>query len=229
MLMHNGTGRLEYFIRGRVEHGLSLSDFTTDSAPLFIAVQLVRLRDRARGSVKLDYSGWFGPMEGPERDLRELAGNLARGKRRSGGRQKAAEFESIRWRVAYLDRDFSLWRGIFADEAAMVAKFLKLLADLRLNVSPELEELKSLNQRNDYALGRTEGFINRLTAAASGERTEGFEDEFPIYRELLSIAESLEKLKARVDEKAEDAIRLVSLMTTSVDSESLMDLMTGEP
>jgi len=206
-----------------------LSDFTDDGSPLFTAVQLVRLRDRVKGSVKLDYRAWLGPMEGPERDIRALAAGLAKGKRKPSGGQRAAERESVSWRVAYFERDFALWRGIFADEAAIVTKFLNLLADLRLNVSPELEELKSLNQRNEYALHRTEGFTRRLRAIAAGEKSEGFGGEFPVYRELLSIADSLEELKARVDEKAEDAVRLVSLMTSSVDSQNLMDLMTGEP
>lgn len=207
---------------------MPLSDFTNDSAPIFTAVQLVRLRDRVKGSVKLDYGEWLGPMEGPERDVRELVGKLAKERGRSGKR-KAAGIESISWSMAYFERDFSLWRGIFAHEAAMVARFLNLMADLRLNVTAELEELKSMSQRNDYALQRIERFTRRLTAIAAGEKAGGFEEEFPIYGELLSIAESLEKLKARVDEKAEDAVRLVSLMTYSVDSESLMDLMTGEP
>ena len=206
-----------------------MSDFTDDNAPLFTAVQLVRLRDRVKGSAKLDYGGWLGPMAGPELDVRAMVGNLAKGRKKSVGGRKAADVESVGWRLAYFERDFSLWSGIFADEAAMVAKFLNLLAGLRLNVSPELEELKSLSQRNVYALHRIEGFTRRLRAIAAGERTAGFEDDFPIYRELLSIAESLEKLKARVDEKAEDAVRLVSLMTPNVDSQSLMDLMTGEP
>ena len=206
-----------------------MPDFTNDIAPLFTAVQLVRLRDRVKGSTKLDYSGWLGPMEGPEGDVRALADSLENVTRKSRSGGKAAERESIKWRLFFFERDFSLWRGIFTEEATTITKFLKLLADLRLNVSPELEELKSLSQRNDYALHRIEGFIKRLKTIAAGDRTGEFEDDFPIYRELLSIAESLQKLKSRVDEKAEDAIRLVSLMSSSVDSQSLMDLMTGEP
>ena len=206
-----------------------MSDFTDDVAPLFTAVQLVRLRDRVKGSAKFEYTDWLGPMERQERDVRELANTLTKATRKSRARRKSAESESILWRLAFFERDFSLWRGIFADEATIITKFLKLLADLRLNVSPELEELKSLSQRNDYALHRIDGFTRRLGAIAAGDKTGGFEDDFPIYSELLSIAASLQRLKVRVDEKAEDAIRLVSLMSTSVDSQNLMDLMTGEP
>ena len=168
-------------------------------------------------------------MEGAERDVRTLADSLVNRRRKSRGRRKAPESESIRYRLVFFERDFSLWRGIFEDEATIIAKFLSLLADLRLNVSPELEELKSLNRRNDYALHRVEAFTKRLRAIADGDMTGTFEDDFPIYRELLSIADSLQELKARVDEKADDAVRLVGLMSSGVDSQSLVDLMTGEP
>jgi hypothetical protein len=206
-----------------------LSDFTDDIAPLVTAVRLVRLRDRVKGTTKLDFGGWLGPMEKAERDVRTLADSLVNRRRKSRGRRKAPESESIRYRLVFFERDFSLWRGIFEDEATIIAKFLSLLADLRLNVSPELEELKSLNRRNDYALHRVEAFTKRLRAIADGDMTGTFEDDFPIYRELLSIADSLQELKARVDEKADDAVRLVGLMSSGVDSQSLMDLMTGEP
>jgi hypothetical protein len=206
-----------------------LSDFTDDIAPLVTAVRLVRLRDRVKGTTKLDFGGWLGPMEMAERDVRTLADSLVNRRRKSRGRRKAPESESIRYRLVFFERDFSLWRGIFEDEATIIAKFLSLLADLRLNVSPELEELKSLNRRNDYALHRVEAFTKRLRAIADGDMTGTFEDDFPIYRELLSIADSLQELKARVDEKADDAVRLVGLMSSGVDSQSLMDLMTGEP
>jgi len=182
-----------------------------------------------KGSTNLAYGSWLGAMERPEREVRELAARLNKGKRGASGGRLAAERDSVGRMSALFERDLALWMGIFSGEAATVTRFLNLLADLRLNVSPELEELKSLSQRNDYALHRIEGFTRRLRAIAAGERTAGFEDDFPIYRELLSIADSLEKLMARVDEKAEDAIRLVSLMTASVDSQSLMDLLTGEP
>ena len=206
-----------------------MSDFTDDIAPLVTAVRLVRLRDRVKGTTKLDFGSWLGPMEGAERDVRTLADSLVNRRRESRGRRKAPESESIRYRLVFFERDFSLWRGIFEDEATIIAKFLSLLADLRLNVSPELEELKSLNRRNDYALHRVEAFTKRLRAIADGDMTGTFEDDFPIYRELLSIADSLQELKARVDEKADDAVRLVGLMSSGVDSQSLMDLMTGEP
>ena len=206
-----------------------LSDFTSDIAPLFAAVQLVRLRDRAKGTANLDYGEWLATMDGPEREIRKVAEGVAKEKRKQRGGRKAPESETIGRMLPLFERDFSLWAGIFARETATVAKFLNVLADLRLNVSPELEELKSLRQRNDYAAGRIEGFTKRLRAAANGERAEGLGGEFPIYSELLSIADSLEKLKARVDEKSEDAVRLVSLMTPSVGSQSLIDLLTGEP
>ena len=206
-----------------------MSDSANDVGPLFIAVQLVRLRDRAKGSARLDYHGWLEPMEGPERDARQLAVDSVKGRRKSSPKRRTDEPESLRWRLAFFERDFALWRGVFSGEANTIAKFLGLLANLQLNVSIELEELKSLNQRNEYALQRADGFVRRLRAVAAGEKAEGFDGDYPIYRELLGIADSLEKLKMRVDEKAEQAVRLVSLMTVSVDSQSLIDLLTGEP
>ena len=206
-----------------------MSDFTNDVGPLFTAVQLVRLRDRVKGASRLDYHGWLEPMEGPERDARRLAEGSVKGRRKQGARRRTDDLESLQWRTAFFERDFALWRGVFADEAATIAKFLGLLANLQLNVSPELEELKSLTQRNEHALRRIEGFAKELRATAAGEKTVGPDEGFPIYGELLGIADSLQRLKTRVDEKAEDAIRLVSLMTPSVDSQALMDLLTGEP
>jgi len=206
----------------------TMSDSPDDTAPLFIAVQLVRLRDRMKGSTRLDYSEWLESMVGLEVDLRQLAGNQANGRRKPGTRRRADLIESVQWRLAFFERDFALWRGIFADETTTIAKFLNLLATLQLNVSSELEELKSLSQRNDYALHNIEGFKKQLRLISSGEKTVGFEVNYSVYRELLGIAVSLEKLKGRVDEKVEDAVRLISLMTATVDPQTLIDLLTGE-
>ena len=208
---------------GRNAH---LSESPGEIAPLFTAVQLVRLRDRMKGSTRLDYSEWLEPMEGLELEVRQLAVGRASERKRPG--RKADESEPILWRLAFFERDFTLWRDVFANEANTTAKFLNGLASLQLNVSPELEELKSLNQRNEDALLRMEGFTKRLRAIGAGEKTGGFDDNSSIYRELLRIADSLEKLKARVDEKAEDAVRLIGLMTHGVDSQTLIDLLTGE-
>jgi len=205
-----------------------LSDSPNDNAPLFIAVQLVRLRDRMKGSTRLDYSEWLESMVGLEVDLRRLAGNQANGRRKPGSRRRTDLIESVKWRLAFFERDFALWRGIFADETTTIAKFLNLLATLQLNVSSELGELKSLSQRNDYALYSIEVFTKQLRLTTSGEKAVGFDVNSSVYRELLGIAVSLEKLKARVDEKVEDAVRLISLMTASVDSQTLIDLLTGE-
>jgi hypothetical protein len=205
-----------------------LSDSQNDIAQLFTAVQLVRLRDRMRGSTRLDYGEWLEPMEGPELDVRQLATNLVGERKRPGAGRKGGERESVLWRLAFFERDFVLWRDVFAGETNSVAKFLNLLANLQLNVSSELEELKSLSRRNEEALLRIEGFTKRLRAVAAGEKTGGFDDNSSIYRELLGIADSIEKLKARVDEKAEDVVRIIGLMTPSVDSQTLIDLLTGE-
>jgi len=203
-----------------------LSDSPSDITPLFTAVQLVRLRDRMKGPTRLDYSEWLEPMEGLELDVRQLAANPVSGRKKPS--RKGDERESVLWRLAYFERDFALWRDVFANETNTVTKFLNLLANLQLNVSSELEELKSLSQRNEDATQRMEGFTKGLRAIEAVEKTRGYDDNSSIYRELLGIADSLEKLKARVDEKAEDAIRLIGLMTPSVDSQTLIDLLTGE-
>lgn len=205
-----------------------MSDSQNDIAPLFTAVQLVRLRDRMKGSTILDYSEWLEPMEGPELDVRRLADNSTNEKKKRSAGRKGEERESVRWRLAFFERDFALWRSIYAGETAIIARILSLLANLQLNVSLELEELKTLNRKNEYALQHIEGFTGRLGAIAVGERAGGFDDSSSIYRELLDVAGSLEELKARVDEKAEDAVRLISLMTPSVESQTLVDLLTGE-
>jgi hypothetical protein len=203
-----------------------LSESPGEIAPLFTAVQLARLRDRMKGSTKLDYSEWLEPMEGPELEVRQLAASPVSERKKPG--RKGNEREPVLWKLAFFERDFALWREVFAYETNTIAKFLDLLASLQLNVSPELEELKSLSQRNEGAIQRMEGFAKRLRAIAAGEKAGGLDDNSSIYRELLRIADSLEKLKARVDEKAEDAVRLISLMSPSVDSQTLIDLLTGE-
>jgi len=205
-----------------------LLDSQDDSTPLFTAVQLVRLRDRMKGSCNVNYGHWLEAMEGPELDFRRLAAGPVSTKKRKGGGRKGDAGERTLWGLFSFERDFALWRDIYVNETTTIAKLLGLLADLQLNVSSELEELKSLNQRNEDALQRMDGFTTRLRAIVAGEKAGGFEDSSPVYRELLGIAESLEKLKARVDEKAEDAIRLVSLMTPAIDSQTLIDLLTGE-
>jgi hypothetical protein len=205
-----------------------LSDYPTDIAPLLTAVQLVRLRDRVRGSTKVDWQGWLGPMEGPEREARLLAEALNKRGRRRGAAQRDHERRSIELMLAICERDFAVWRSIFSDEAATVTRFLNLLADLQLNVTIELEELKSLNKRNERALQLMDGFARQLRATAAGEKTGGFDDDYSVYSDLSGIADSLERLKERTDEKAEDAVRLISLMTSSVDSQTLVDLFTGE-
>jgi hypothetical protein len=167
-------------------------------------------------------------MEGPELEVRQQVANPASERKKQGVGRKGEERQPIMWRLAFFERDFSLWKDVFSDETSTIAQFLNLIANLQLNVSPELEELKSLNQRNEEALRRMEGFTKKLRAVAAGEKTAGFDDDSSIYRELLGIADSIEKLKARVDEKAEDAVRLISLMTPMVDSQTLMDLLTGE-
>jgi hypothetical protein len=179
-----------------------------------------------KGSTWLDYSEWLEPMEGPELEVRQLVANLVSERKKPG--RKADERESVLWRLAFFERDFVLWRDVFAKETNAITKFLNLLANLQLNVSSELEVLKSLSQRNEDAFQRMEGFTKSLRAVAAGEKTGAFDDNSSIYHELLGIADSLEKLKARVDEKAEDAVRLISLMTPSVDSQTLIDLLTGE-
>ena len=193
-----------------------------------MAVQLVRLRDRMKGSANFDYSAWLEPMQGLELDARRLANNPTNGRKKQGASRRGGDRESVQWRLAYFERDFLIWRGVYADETTTIAMFLKSLANLQLNVSPELEELKSLNQRNEYALQHMEEFTKQLRSVAAGEKTGGLDSNSSIYRELLGIADSLDKLKARVDEKAEDAVRLISLMTSSVDSQTLVDLFTGE-
>jgi len=203
-----------------------LSESPGEIASLFTAVQLARLRDRLKGTTRLDYSCWLEPMEGPELEVRRLSASPV-GEGKKSGRKKEGH-EPILWRVAIFERDFALWRDVFANETNTIAHFLKLLANLQLNVSPELEELKSLSQRNEDVLLRMQGFTKRLSAIVAGEKTGGFDDNASIYRELLRIADSLEKLKSRVDEKAEDAVRLISLMTPSVESQTLIDLLTGE-
>jgi hypothetical protein len=215
-------------IKAALERDVSLSDPPNDAAHLFTAVQLVRLRDKMKGSTKLDYSEWLEPMEGPELEVRQMAANLVGERKKPGAGRKENERESAQWRLAFFVRDFALWKDVFLNETSNIAKFLNLLADLQLNVSSELEELKSLSQRNEDALLRMEGFTKRLRAVAAGEKPGGFDDNSSIYRELLGIADSLDKLEARVDEKAEDAVRLISLMTPSVDSQTLLDLLTGE-
>ena len=200
----------------------------SDVAPLFTAVQLVRLRDRMKGTTMLDYAEWLEPMEGPEHDLREWATHPVSGKRKPGPRKKWDQSESFLWMLAVFERDSALWKDVFTNETNIIARFLNLLADLQLNVSPELEELKSLVQRNENARQHMEAFSKRVRAMAAGNKTGGLDDNPPIYHELLTIAGSLEKLKARVDEKAEDAVRLISLMTYSIDSQTLIDLLTGE-
>jgi hypothetical protein len=195
--------------------------------PLFAAVQLARLRDRTKGSTMMDYRKWLEPMQGPELDVRQLAANPVGSRRKPGPGRKGDERDSITWRLAFFERDFALWRDLFANETNNITKFLSLLANLQLNVSNELEELKSLSLRNEDALLRMEGFTKRLRSIAAGEKT-GFDDNSSIYRELLGIADSVQQLKARVDEKAEDVVRLVGLMTPSVDSQTLIDLLTGE-
>ena len=179
-----------------------------------------------KGSTKLDYSEWLGPMEGLELEVRQSA--ASRVSQRKRGSRKGAEAEPILWKLAFFERDFALWRDTFAKEANTIAEFLNVLATLQLNVSPELEELKFLSQRNEAGVLRMEGFTRELRAMAAGEKTGRFDDNSSIYPELLRIADSLEKLKARVDEKAEDAVRLIGLMTLSVDSQTLVDLLTGE-
>jgi len=203
-----------------------LSDSPSDITSLFTAVQLVRLRDRIKGPARLDYSEWLEPMEGPELDVRQLAANPVSSRKKPS--RRGDERELVLWSLAFFDRDLVLWREVFANETNTITKFLSLLANLQLNVSSELEELKSLSQRNESATRRMEGFTRGLRAMEAGEKTGGFDDNSSIYRELLGIADSLEKLKARVDEKAEDAVRLIGLMTPSVDSQTLIDLLTGE-
>lgn len=205
-----------------------MTDSPNDIAPLFTAVQLVRLRDRMKGSTRLDYSDWLEPMEGPELEVRRLAANPVGERKRQGPGRKGDERESVLWRLAFFERDFSLWRDVFANEANTITKFLNLLVNLQLNITSELDELKSLSQRNKDVMERMEGFTKGLRAMAAGEKAEWFDDNSSIYRELLGIADSLEKLKARVDEKAEDAVRLIGIMTPSVDSQTLIDLLTGE-
>ena len=205
-----------------------MSDPQDDSAPLFTAVQLVRLRDRTRGLGSVNFSQWLAAMEGPELGVRRLsAGPVSTGKRKRASRGSDAG-ERVRWSLACFERDFALWRDIYANEATTITKFLGLLANLQLNVSTELGELKALNQRNEGTLQRMEGFTNRLVAIAAGERAGGLDDNSSIYRELLGIANSLERLRARVDEKAEDAVRLISLMSPAIDPQTLIDLLTGE-
>jgi len=206
----------------------ALSEPPDDMAPLFTAVQLVRLRDRMRGSTRLDYSAWLEPMEGQELEVRQLTAKAVADGKRSGARLKKNERESVAWRLAFFERDFVQWRDLSANETNAIAKFLSLLAGLQLNVTSELDELKSLSKRNDYALQRMEDFTKKLKTLGAGERAERLDDDSSIYHELLGIADSLEKLKGRVDEKAEDAIRLISLMTPSLDSQTLVDLLTGE-
>ena len=181
-----------------------------------------------KGSTRLDYSEWLEPMEGPELEIRQSATRRVGERKKPGHRQKGEEQESLLRQVVFFERDFALWRDVFVNEANTIAKFLNLLANLQLNVSSELEELKALSQRNEIAKQRMEGFTNRLKAIADGDKTRGFDDNSSIYHELLGLADSLERLKARVDEKAEDAVRLISLMTPSVDSQTLVDLLTGE-
>ena len=205
-----------------------MSDSTDDIAPLFTAVQLVRLRDRMRGSTKLDHNEWLGPMERQELEVRQLTAKALGERKRPGGRLKKDQRESVVWRLGLFERDFVLWRDLFANETNAIARFLTLLAGLQLNVTSELEELKSLGRKNEYALQRMEVFTKELRALGAGEGAEGFDDGPTIYHDLLGIADSLEKLKGRVDEKAEDAVRLISLMTPSVDSQTLEDLLTGE-
>jgi len=205
-----------------------MAESPDDVAPLFTAVQLVRLRDRLRGTTRLDYSRWLEPMAGPELDLRDFAANVVRGRRKPSPGRKGEQQDLLLWRLAFFERDFALWRNNFANETDTITKFLNLLANLQLNVSPELEELKSLIQRNEYVQRGTERFSKRISSIAAGDKTIRIDDDPPIYRELLAIAGSLEKLRARVDEKADDAVRLISLMTTSIDSQTLVDLLTGE-
>ena len=181
-----------------------------------------------RGSTRLNYAEWLEPMESQELEVRQLTAKTVSDRKRPGGRLKRDERESVIWRSAYFERDFVLWRDLFANETNAITKFLSLLAGLQLNVASELEDLKSLSRRNEYVLQRMEGFRKKLSALGAGEKAERFDDDSSIYHELLGIADSLEKLKGRVDEKAEDAVRLISLMTPSVDSQTLVDLLTGE-
>ena len=184
--------------------------------------------DRAKGS-RLDYRAWLQPMEGQVRGFESRAGKPTRGKKRANANFRADGRMWFEWALISVERDFDLWKQTFLAEANLVARFLGLLADLQLDVTPELEELKSLKAKDDFVLHHMNAFIQNAKAATSSE-TSLESREFPdLYHELLAVAESLEGLKARVIERAEDAVRLVSLMTPLVDSQTLIDLFTGEP
>ena len=205
-----------------------MEDSANDIGPLFTAVQLVRLRDRMKGSDRLNYREWLEPMQGPELEIRKLASKSVGETKKPSHRRKGEDRQSLLWSLPFFERDFGLWKGFFAGETSSIASFLNLLASLQLNVSLELEELKSISRRNEDAQLRMESLTGRLRAIAAGESAEGIDGNSSIYNELLGIADSLGKLKARVDEKAEDAVRLIGLMTPGLDSQTLVDLLTGD-
>lgn len=150
-----------------------LSDSANDMAELFTAAQLIRMRDRMKGTPLFDCSEWLEPMQWPELDIRQQAANPGSARKKQGNGRKGDECDSILWRLAFFERDFALWREVFTNEVNNIAKFLSLLANLQLDVSYELDELKSLNRRNEVALLRMDQFTKKLRSIVAGERLGG--------------------------------------------------------
>jgi len=167
-------------------------------------------------------------MEGQMGELRSLAGR-PKGSKHGTSRPKADGRRPLEWALAFVERDIALWNEIFLAEANLVARFLGLLADLQLDVTSELEELKSLKSKNEFVLQQMSELTHRVRDAAHSGRIAESQEYPNAYHELMAVSESVKKLKARVEERAQDAVRLVSLMTPVVDSQTLVDLFTGEP
>jgi hypothetical protein len=208
---------------------LAVQDDYINGIPILTAVQLVRLRDRVKGATQWDYGAWLEPMKRVEEDTRSVVEVLNKAPKRAKSKARVETIRLVESNSRIFRRDFGLWKEVFPAEGSMIAKFLSLLAGLQLDVSAELGELKALSEKNEAVVHRMDLFMDEMQAVVAGGKPDKTADTPLICRDLLDMAQRLVMLKERVDERAEDAIRLITLLSSSVEPQTLMDLFTGEP
>jgi hypothetical protein len=220
-----------------------MSAFPSEDIPLFTAIRLVRLRDRLhdKGAFTADF---FRGMEGEETKDKELL-EAIQGKNLdeplevqnvdttrisiSGGKVEGPVriVLTLRDLLNHTARRYEaiqgIWEFTFTRELNAIERFLNLLEGLHLDISFERHELNGLRDRNESILQR----LATLSARIKSGKTAG--DIKPILPDLFLATSDVNTLADRVNKMTDTAIRLVAVMTSSVQSNRLLELFTGEP
>jgi hypothetical protein len=208
-----------------------MSDIPPEDIPLFTVIRMVRLWDRMRGTPVFT-SDFFRGLEDEESKDRDLL-NMIQGRKLDEpfspkkGRDESKTLFTVKDILEYTARKYEYvqktWESVFTTEANAVEKFLNLLEGLRLDTSSERRELKELRDSSENVLQRL------ATLNARIKKGEKIDDIKSVDSDLFLTMGGMNTLSETVYKMADEAIRIVALMTSSVQSNRLLELFTGEP